>query len=220
MQPIIARLHGVVAQIFFDRRIVVFNARLLHAITIHRVVGMGFDELVERRDVVFVALGMREHAIGPFQSIVIIDAKEGRFHCHALVGGLRYVVETRIIHDGRCGAILLCEGSRPQRIGWKCGRSSHVMGEAERVTHFVCDDILERRGHQTVRHGRGTCCRVALCRLHKAPVVNGVHHIVVDQYGGRDNLARARINPGRSHSVLHCHRQIANARIFKVIGIE
>ena len=88
------------------------------------------------------------------------------------------------------------------------------------MPHFVRNDVFQRFFHNAVGHLRCTCGGVQLRRLHQPPIVYGVHHVVVNQHRGIDYLARSWVGPRWSHSVFNVSRQIPDAGIGEIVGVE
>ena len=148
----------------------------------------------------------REKFVSPLNSIVVIDTKTRWSKFNAVVSRLCNIIKTCIIHDGSRCTILLREGWRTQRVGWKCCGRCHVVHKSKRMTNLVGNNILECLLYNTVRHLRCTCTRVNLCRLNKSPVVNRVYNIIINKNGSIDYLSCARVCPRRSHSILNVSR--------------
>ena len=94
------------------------------------------------------------------------------------------------------------------------------MHESEGVAYLMGKGVRERLAYDVVGHLLCSHTWIDLSRLHKAPVVDELHHIVVHQYRGVDYLACARVYPRWSHSVLYRSGHIAYAGVFQIVGIE
>ena len=116
--------------------------------------------------------------------------------------------------------MLLRERGAAQRIHGECARCRHVVHQAQRVSDLMGEDVFQRLLENVVGELLAAHALVYLRGLHEAPRVGQPHHVVVHQHRGIDDLARARIDPRGAHGVGHGCRDIADAGVFQVVGVE
>ena len=82
------------------------------------------------------------------------------------------------------------------------------------------EDVFQRLLENVVGQLLAAHAFVDLRSLHETPRIGQPHHVVVHQHRGIDDLARARIDPRGAHGVGHGRRDIADAGVFQVVGVE
>ena len=222
LQPEGAGSYGVIRQVFLNRRgVVAVVADLLHAIAVLGISSMLLDKLIEIASFLDgIALAVGEVAVGPVDGILIVRTDGGRVKAHSTVFGLGNIVEARIVHDRGRRTVHGREGGRAERVDRVCSRCSHVVHEAEGVADLVCDDVLERLGHQRIGELHRSDEGVDLSRLDEAPVVVQLRDITPDEYRGIDDLTRTGVSPAGPHSVLGSDGHVANTVVLEVVGVE
>ena len=192
LQPEGAGSYRVIRQVFLDRRgVVAVVADLLHAIAVLGISSMLLDKLIEIASFLDgITLAVGEVAIGPVDGILIICTDGGRVKAHSTVFGLGNIVEARIVHDRGRRTVHCREGGRAERVDSVCSRCSHVVHEAKGMADLVCDDVLERLGHQRIGELHRANEGVDLSRLDEAPVVVQLRDITPDKHRGIDDLTR------------------------------
>ena len=161
----------------------------------------------------------REPAIAPFDGHHIVNADVRRCDGNA-VARLRHIVEARVIHDGSGSAPHACgELSRPQRVGRISVRGPHVVAQSQRVTHLVTGHEARRVADQAFRQLQGTRLRVGRSRLHHDPFAQQRLHVVPPDDVRLENLARSRVDHGRTHRVGLVRCGISQHRILHVIPL-
>ena len=167
-----------------------------------------------------IALAIGEVAVGPVDGILIVRTDGGRVKAHSTVFGLGNIVEARIVHDRGRRTVHCSEGGRAERVDRVCSRCSHIVHEAEGMPDLVCDDVLERLGHQRIGELHRADEGVDLSRLDEAPVVVQLRDITPDEYRGIDDLTRTGVSPAGAHSVLGSDGHVADTVVLEVVGVE
>ena len=209
----------VVAQVLAQSRGVETIERcvLQCGVPAHRVAGMPGDPRIERRPLL---RGVGHEPVKPADGILVVNAHLGRREPHALVAGLRHVVETGVIHDRSRRAVFLRERRRAQRIDRDGRRSGHVVGEPQAVAHLMGGDIGQRLVHHLPGHHDVADPGVDLRRLHETPAVDLRGDVLVQDHRGAADLARAGIGPEVPFGILDVRRSVPDARGVDAVGIE
>ncbi|CCZ96202.1 unknown [Alistipes sp. CAG:53] len=217
---VVAGLDVVVAEVLLDGGGVVAGDHLLAAVTVDRVADLLVDPSADGLLLVEHVLLVGQRRVGVFDDVVVIGSEVRRGEFHALVARLGHVVETRVVHDRGGRAVLLRERCAAERIHGEGARCGHVVHQSEAVSHLVGEDVLQRLLEYVVGQLLAAHALVDLCGLHETPVGGQLHHVVVHQHRGVDDLARAGVDPRGSHGVGHGGRDVADAGVFQVVGIE
>ena len=148
---IFAGFHRVITQVFLDSTRVITNLYLLATITINRVSRMFVHPLFHDR--LFLPLVSRSGniLIIPFNQELVINTQIRGSQFHALIPGLRHVIEASVIHDTRCRPVFLSKRCRTQRINRESCRRGHVVHESQAMPYFVCHHVDQRGFHHVIR---------------------------------------------------------------------
>ena len=149
-QPVSARFHGVVAEVFGLRaRVVVgaFAAKPKSAIAGDAVVG----DAIEGEALFLLTLRIGEILVAPFDGphIVVVDA--GKHSGIAdVIFRLSNVIEARIVHDGGSVAVLF-DPSLVAKVFHGSGTAGpHVVAQTEGVSHLVRGNKANELPHEFV----------------------------------------------------------------------
>ena len=175
------------------------------AVTEHRLIDLALGNQLQLGLLIGVTCKL---SVAPFRGKVIIRAdarKQAR-----LIAGLGDIVETRVVHDGRRGAVVLDPISIAQLLDGIARRGLHIVREAERMPHFVRDNKPNQLTDEIIRHGQTLCAFIDRRRLHEIPVAHELLYIVIHANVRFENLAGARIAHMRAEGVLDAGRQPTN----------
>ena len=109
----------IVAEVFLDGARIVTLDHLLAAVAEPGIAGLLVDPLLKGLGLFFGILGI-DGLVGVLNEEIVVDTQIGRRQFYTLVPGLCDVVETGIVHDGGCCAVLLCEGCAAERVDGVC----------------------------------------------------------------------------------------------------
>ena len=220
LHAILAGFHRVITQVFLDSTRVITSLYLLATITINRVSRMFVHPLFHDRLLLPLVSRSGNILIIPFNQELVINTQIRGSQFHALIPGLRHVIETSVIHDTRCRSVFLSKRCRTQRINREGCRRSHVVHESQAMPYFVCHHVDQRGFHHVIRQFLASHGRIKLGGLHETPVVDQLDDITVNQHGGINNLTRRRVCPRRSHCISRGISHVTNTGIFQVIRVK
>ena len=116
----------------------------MQTVAITKIVSVLLDELAQLFVFCYeITLELGEILVCPFHRIVVVKTDGRRIEVGHGVAHLCHVVVARIVHDRGCGAILICERLRTERIDRIGEGSAHVVHKSEGVTDFVSQHILK-----------------------------------------------------------------------------
>ncbi len=158
---------------------------------------------------------LRQRRVAPLHRPDVVRSHFGVEAIYA-IAGLRNVVKARIVHNGRCRAILGRVGGRTERVNRHRMRGAPVVRKPQRVSDLVGGYKTDELAHHIVLKVDGARIGVGRRSLNEVPVAQQVRHVVVPADVALQDLAAAWIMHVRTVGVRNLGREVPNHRVADV----